>query len=400
MMVPEMRSCRYQKTPPPTTTPPYVTSTTHRSNYESSYSSNQEFSRTEYHCQYNSGRYFTSVEDGTYQSQRSADEHYSMNTVISTNDINGNYGFDRNVEGSLRCQSSEVSTSSEDNRNCSLEARHRLTAEDTSFYPPFNSRSSASTSPTTASQHFHYADRECLRHSEYHCSYPSQQHPQGKTVSSSEDDGRDDVEDEEEEQHVLAPASIHRRPEGGPGNVHGTEDEGPMERRRCLLWACKACKRKTVTVDRRKAATMRERRRLRKVNEAFEILKRRTCPNPNQRLPKVEILRNAIDYIENLEELLQGAHVVKTRQLIERRNAIRDIAGFDYRGVHSPQFVDDRYRHFSNESQSFSPLNAAEPTGPSPVSSLDCLSQIVESITPNSNSLITTASMATENRLV
>jgi hypothetical protein len=32
-----------------------------------------------------------------------------------------------------------------------------------------------------------------------------------------------------------------------------------------LLWACKACKKKTVTVDRRKAATLRERRRLRKV---------------------------------------------------------------------------------------------------------------------------------------
>ena len=79
--------------------------------------------------------------------------------------------------------------------------------------------------------------------------------------------------------------------------------------RRCLLWACKACKRKTVTVDRRKAATMRERRRLRKVNEAFETLKRRTCPNPSQRLPKVEILRNAIEYIENLEDLLRSAGV-------------------------------------------------------------------------------------------
>ncbi|GFU25858.1 transcription factor SUM-1, partial [Nephila pilipes] len=67
------------------------------------------------------------------------------------------------------------------------------------------------------------------------------------------------------------------------------------------------------------------------VNEAYEILKRRTCPNANQRLPKVEILRNAIDYIENLEELLQGAHMVKTRQLFERRNAIRDIGSFDSR---------------------------------------------------------------------
>lgn len=42
------------------------------------------------------------------------------------------------------------------------------------------------------------------------------------------------------------------------------------------------------------------------VNEAFEMLKRRTSNNPNQRLPKVEILRNAIEYIESLEALLQG----------------------------------------------------------------------------------------------
>jgi hypothetical protein len=45
---------------------------------------------------------------------------------------------------------------------------------------------------------------------------------------------------------------------------------------------------------------------LRKVNEAFEHLKKRTCLNPNQRLPKVEILRNAIEYIENLEDLLKS----------------------------------------------------------------------------------------------
>lgn len=44
---------------------------------------------------------------------------------------------------------------------------------------------------------------------------------------------------------------------------------------------------------------------LQKVNEAFEVLKRRTSTNPNQRLPKVEILRNAIEYIESLEDLLQ-----------------------------------------------------------------------------------------------
>lgn len=43
------------------------------------------------------------------------------------------------------------------------------------------------------------------------------------------------------------------------------------------------------------------------MNEAFEVLKRRTCNNPGQRLPKVEILRSAIEYIEYLEEILQGA---------------------------------------------------------------------------------------------
>lgn len=49
-------------------------------------------------------------------------------------------------------------------------------------------------------------------------------------------------EDEDHVQHVLGPS------------------------RRCLAWACKACKRKTAAVDRRKAATLRERRRLRKVS--------------------------------------------------------------------------------------------------------------------------------------
>ncbi|CAG12486.1 unnamed protein product, partial [Tetraodon nigroviridis] len=50
---------------------------------------------------------------------------------------------------------------------------------------------------------------------------------------------------------------------------------------------------------------MRERRRLSKVNDAFETLKRCTASNPNQRLAKVEILRNAISYIESLQALLR-----------------------------------------------------------------------------------------------
>jgi len=111
----------------------------------------------------------------------------------------------------------------------------------------------------------------------------------GSTIHGHKDDcssGGD--ENDDHVPHILAPG------------LHGPT-------RRCLLWACKACKKKTVAVDRRKAATMRERKRLHKVNDAFETLKRRTCPNPNQRLPKVEILRNAIDYIESLEELLHGS---------------------------------------------------------------------------------------------
>ncbi|CAI4227315.1 unnamed protein product [Auanema sp. JU1783] len=71
-------------------------------------------------------------------------------------------------------------------------------------------------------------------------------------------------------------------------------------------------------LDRRKAATMRERRRLRKVNEAFEVVKQRTCPNPNQRLPKVEILRSAIEYINKLEDML-GAQGKMTKIMAQNQ---------------------------------------------------------------------------------
>nr|AUF82998.1 Myf6 [Channa argus] len=90
------------------------------------------------------------------------------------------------------------------------------------------------------------------------------------------------------EEHVLAPVALRAHCEG-----------------QCLMWACKICKRKSAPTDRRKAATLRERRRLKKINEAFDALKRKTVANPNQRLPKVEILRSAISYIERLQDLLQ-----------------------------------------------------------------------------------------------
>ncbi|XP_028305292.1 myogenic factor 6 [Gouania willdenowi] len=102
--------------------------------------------------------------------------------------------------------------------------------------------------------------------------------------------GRDNAPSEDSsggEEHVLAPPSLRAHCEG-----------------QCLMWACKICKRKSAPTDRRKAATLRERRRLQKINEAFDALKKKTVANPNQRLPKVEILRSAISYIERLQDLL------------------------------------------------------------------------------------------------
>ncbi|XP_064198506.1 myogenic factor 5 [Anguilla rostrata] len=116
-------------------------------------------------------------------------------------------------------------------------------------------------------------------------------------------------------------SSCMSSPEGRYGEGEGEaagEAAGMVEREgedghvrasagRCLAWACKACKRRSSVADRRRAATVRERRRLKKVNHAFEALRRcSTAPGggPAQRLAKVEILRNAIQHIEQLQELL------------------------------------------------------------------------------------------------
>lgn len=64
-------------------------------------------------------------------------------------------------------------------------------------------------------------------------------------------------DDEKELRHVLEPQNTN------------CENSGP---RKCLAWACKACKKKTVAIDRRKAATLRERRRLRKVKKIIKKL--------------------------------------------------------------------------------------------------------------------------------
>ncbi|KAL8221622.1 UNVERIFIED_CONTAM: Myogenic factor 6 [Gekko kuhli] len=122
-------------------------------------------------------------------------------------------------------------------------------------------------------------------------SCPDQLAPEGGGGGGGESSGG-------EEQHVLAPPSL----------------QAPHCPGQCLIWACKTCKRKAAPTDRRKAATLRERRRLKKINEAFEALKRRTVANPNQRLPKVEILRSAISYIERLQDLLHRLDQQDKRQ--------------------------------------------------------------------------------------
>ncbi|KAF7212573.1 myoblast determination protein 1 homolog [Nothobranchius furzeri] len=168
---------------------------------------------------------------------------------------------------------------------------------------------------------------------------------------------------EEEDQHVRAPGGLHQA-----GH--------------CLLWACKACKRKTTHADRRKAATMRERRRLSKVNDAFETLKRCTASNPNQRLPKVEILRNAISYIESLQALLRAGQNDSFYPPLEHYSG-----GSDSPGTHSncsdgtADFISPCSSRSENSDSSYvRQTDDCSSNKTSLISSLDCLSSIVERI--------------------
>ncbi|NP_001079366.1 myoblast determination protein 1 homolog A [Xenopus laevis] len=181
-----------------------------------------------------------------------------------------------------------------------------------------------------------------------------------------------------------------------PEEPHHNEDEhvrapsGHHQAGRCLLWACKACKRKTTNADRRKAATMRERRRLSKVNEAFETLKRYTSTNPNQRLPKVEILRNAIRYIESLQSLLHDQDEA-FYPVLEHYSGDSDASSprsncsdgmMDY---NSPPCGSRRRNSYDSSFYSDSP-NDSRLGKSSVISSLDCLSSIVERISTQSPS--------------
>ncbi|XP_051464010.1 myogenic factor 6 [Apus apus] len=168
------------------------------------------------------------------------------------------------------------------------------------------------------------------------------------------------------EEHVLAPPGL--QPPHCPGQ--------------CLIWACKTCKRKSAPTDRRKAATLRERRRLKKINEAFEALKRRTVANPNQRLPKVEILRSAISYIEKLQDLLHR---------LDQQEKMQEIGGDPFSfspkqgNIASSDFLSTCSSDWQSASDHSRALGVSPTEGGSVVessasSSLRCLSSIVDSI--------------------
>ncbi|XP_061125066.1 myogenic factor 5 [Syngnathus typhle] len=160
-------------------------------------------------------------------------------------------------------------------------------------------------------------------------------------------------DDSDEDEHVRAPGA----PPHQPGH--------------CLQWACKACKRKSSFVDRRRAATMRERRRLKKVNHAFEALRRCTSANPSQRLPKVEILRNAIHYIESLQELLreQVDHYYSGSEPASPLSSCSDGTPDSSSPVWQQLNYGSTYPYVRNESLSDKMAGA---------SSLQCLSSIVD----------------------
>ncbi|NXC09231.1 MYF6 factor, partial [Orthonyx spaldingii] len=168
------------------------------------------------------------------------------------------------------------------------------------------------------------------------------------------------------EEHVLAPPGL--QPPHFPGQ--------------CLIWACKTCKRKSAPTDRRKAATLRERRRLKKINEAFEALKRRTVANPNQRLPKVEILRSAISYIERLQDLLHR---------LDQQEKMQEIGGDPFSfspkqgNIPSSDFLStcsSDWQSVSDHSRALgvNPKEGVSVVESSASSSLRCLSSIVDSI--------------------
>ncbi|XP_078511311.1 myogenic factor 6 [Lissotriton helveticus] len=186
---------------------------------------------------------------------------------------------------------------------------------------------------------------------------------------------------------TLSPCQDHMIPEAGSdssGEEHVLAPPGlqPHCPGQCLIWACKTCKRKSAPTDRRKAATLRERRRLKKINEAFEALKRRTVANPNQRLPKVEILRSAISYIEKLQDLL---HRLDQQEKMQQGGEDPFSYNPKQANVSSSDFLrtcSSEWQTVSDHSRmlSINPKDGGAILESSASSSLRCLSSIVDSI--------------------
>ncbi|XP_072123604.1 myogenic factor 5 [Mobula birostris] len=188
----------------------------------------------------------------------------------------------------------------------------------------------------------------------------------------------------DDSEHGAVVFGDHKLKSRGTEEEHIKAPSGHHQAGHCLMWACKACKRKSSNTDRRKAATMRERRRLKKVNQAFETLKRCTSANPNQRLPKVEILRNAISYIENLQELLRE-QVANYYNLPGNGNSEpgspTSNCSDGMMGCNSP--VWSRRSILSDRIYCSELQNVCSSSRGHAVSSLDYLSNIVERISPS-----------------
>ncbi|KAG7255409.1 hypothetical protein CRUP_030448 [Coryphaenoides rupestris] len=131
-----------------------------------------------------------------------------------------------------------------------------------------------------------------------HNNHPDhRRHVPSETAGGEEEEEEedDDDDDDDEEDEGSSGGGGGRGGGGGEEDDEGEEEEeergtrgrSPHREGQCLVWACKTCKRRSAPGDRRRAATLRERRRLKKINEAFDALKRKTVANPGQRLPKV-----------------------------------------------------------------------------------------------------------------
>ncbi|XP_013383313.1 transcription factor SUM-1 isoform X2 [Lingula anatina] len=236
-----------------------------------------------------------------------------------------------NVQSNFQRQSTDLEYAPRDSSNCSPNSQANTKSEPSS---PMSTQGEDKKCGNDNNNNGNKMNKKDSSGSESNKTKQDRDHDRHDHSDVKAEDMESDVGSEEEDgdgehiPHILAPG-FH-----GPGN------------RRCLLWACKACKKKTVTIDRRKAATLRERRRLRKVNEAFETLKRRTCPNPNQRLPKVEILRNAIEYIESLEDLLHGSRMGHGDD--NNNDNGSTSSGSDYMTVNSPGYFADKLHHYGD----------------------------------------------------